>query len=73
MSLILGLNESATELSLARQAGRISFEDVRVSLAAYGEALERILGPPPGPSRSSTRRPSANGSIDRMIRKRRSA
>jgi AcrR family transcriptional regulator len=44
--LILGLNETGTELFLARQANTISFEEVECRLAAYVEALERVLGLP---------------------------
>jgi AcrR family transcriptional regulator len=48
VSLVLGLNEAATRLFLARQADAVSFEDVERALAAYAEAFERILGLPPG-------------------------
>lgn len=44
--LILGLNETGTELFLARQANTISFEEVESRLGAYVEALERVLGLP---------------------------
>jgi AcrR family transcriptional regulator len=44
--LILGLNETRTELFLARQANTISFEEVESRLGAYVEALERVLGLP---------------------------
>ena len=43
-SLILGLNEVATRLFLARRDGTVSFETVTCTLAAYSEALDRILG-----------------------------
>jgi hypothetical protein len=53
--LILYLMESYQELAgeqfLARQAGTISFEDVRRSYAAFTEAFERILGLPEGSTR----------------------
>jgi hypothetical protein len=44
--LILGLNETGTELFLAHQANTISFEEVESRLGAYVEALERVLGLP---------------------------
>ena len=46
--LLLGANETATRLFLARRAGAVSFEDVECTLAAYTEAYERILGLPAG-------------------------
>ncbi len=48
VSLLMSLNEAATDLFYARRAGRITFEDVQVSFAAYAEAIERILGLTPG-------------------------
>lgn len=45
-SLILGLNEAATRLFIARRDGTVSFEMVTCTLAAYFEAFERILGIP---------------------------
>ena len=44
LSLMLGANEAATELYVARKAGTITFETVQQMLAAYGEAFDRILG-----------------------------
>ncbi len=44
VSLILGLNEVATELYVARQANAVTFEHVECALTAYIEAFERILG-----------------------------
>jgi AcrR family transcriptional regulator len=44
MSLILGANETATELFIARQHKAVSFETVQATLAAYADAIERILG-----------------------------
>lgn len=44
VSFILSLNESTTALFVARQAGRISLDDVRRALDAQVEAMERILG-----------------------------
>ena len=44
VSLVLGANEMASQLFVARQAGAISFEDVERTLAAYTEGFERILG-----------------------------
>jgi len=48
VSFLLSLNQSTTELYLARQAGRISIDDVRRALDAQVEALERVLGAPSG-------------------------
>lgn len=48
VSFLLSLNQSTTELYMDRQAGRISLEDVRRALDAQVEALERVLGAPPG-------------------------
>ena len=48
VALVLGLNESATRMYVARQAGSISFHDVQLTVAAYAEALERVLGSAPG-------------------------
>ena len=42
--LLQGLQESATELFLARQAGRIELAEVERSFATYSDAFERILG-----------------------------
>ena len=44
ISVMQGLNEVASELFIARQAGTVSFEDVERTMAAYGEAYQRILG-----------------------------
>jgi len=46
--LAQGYQELAGEHLVARQAGTISFEDVRRSHAAFTEAFERILGVPHG-------------------------
>lgn len=48
VSLILGFQEIAGELFFARQAGTIPFEAVERAIAAELEALDRILGAPPG-------------------------
>lgn len=48
VSFLLSLNQSTTELYMDRQAGRISLEDVRGALDAQVEAMERVLGAPPG-------------------------
>ena len=48
VSILLGLNETASQLFLARQAGAVTFEDVECTLAAYAEACERVLGLQPG-------------------------
>ena len=46
VSFLLSLNQSTTELFLARQAGSIALDDVRRALDAQVEAMERILGAP---------------------------
>lgn len=48
ISLVLGANETATELYFERRAGTITFEVVEVRLAAYQQAFERILELPAG-------------------------
>lgn len=48
VAMLLGTNETATRLFLARQAGAITFEDVECTFAAYSEAFERVLGLPSG-------------------------
>jgi len=48
VALLLGTNETASRLFLARQAGEISLADVECTFAAHAEAYERILGLPPG-------------------------
>ena len=58
VSLLLGLNELASELFLSRQAGTITLDEVEHSVSAYLEAFERILGVPAGslPRQSRTLR-----------------
>jgi len=48
VSVILGLNEVATDLYFARQAGAVTFDEVVRTLEAYPAACERILGLPAG-------------------------
>lgn len=48
VSFLLSLNQSTTELFLARQANAISLDDVRRALAAQVEAMERVLAAPAG-------------------------
>jgi AcrR family transcriptional regulator len=48
VAMLLGTNETASRLFLARQAGEITFDDVECVLAAHAEAFERVLGLPPG-------------------------
>lgn len=48
VSLFQGMNEDATGLFLALEAGTVSLEQLEVRLAAYTEAFERILGARPG-------------------------
>ena len=50
VALILGANETATQLFLARQANAITFGEVVARLSAFSEAFERILGRPAGSS-----------------------
>jgi AcrR family transcriptional regulator len=47
-SLMLGFQQQATDMFIARQAGAITFEVVHRSIAAHTEAFERILGIPKG-------------------------
>ena len=48
ISLMLGFQQKATDLYVARHAGEIAFEVVQRSVAAHTEAFERILGIPKG-------------------------
>ena len=48
VSLMLGFQQQATDLYIARHAGVIGFEVVQRSVAAHTEAFERILGVPKG-------------------------
>jgi AcrR family transcriptional regulator len=48
VSLMLGFQQQATDLFIARQAGTVTFEVVQRSFAANTEAFERILGVPKG-------------------------
>jgi AcrR family transcriptional regulator len=48
VAMLLGTNETASRLFLARQAGEITFDDVECVLAAHAEAFERVLGLAPG-------------------------
>jgi AcrR family transcriptional regulator len=47
-SLMLGFQQQATDLFIARQTGAITFEVVQRAVAANTEAFERILGVPKG-------------------------
>jgi AcrR family transcriptional regulator len=47
VGLVLDLNLKATELYLARQSGAVTFDDVLLTVSAYTEAFERILGAAP--------------------------
>jgi AcrR family transcriptional regulator len=47
-SLMLGFQQQANDLFIARQAGTIGFDVVQRSVAANTEAYERILGIPKG-------------------------
>jgi AcrR family transcriptional regulator len=48
VALMLGFQQQAADLFMARQAGTITFEVVRRSVAANNEAFERIVGIPKG-------------------------
>jgi AcrR family transcriptional regulator len=48
MSLLMGLNETATELYLANHAGRVSLAEVLRRFDAHTSAFERLLGASPG-------------------------
>lgn len=48
LGLILAANDTACHLFIARRENAVSFQEVERTLAAYGEAFERILGLPPG-------------------------
>jgi AcrR family transcriptional regulator len=58
VSLLVGLNELAGELFLARQANTVTLDAVQHTVDAYLEAFERILGAPTGslPRQHSTLR-----------------
>ena len=48
MTLMLGFQDGATDLFLARQANRISYEEAEGRLYSFVRAFERILGAPAG-------------------------
>ena len=48
MTLLTGSSDAVGQLALERQDGRTSVEEVERFMAAYGEAIERILGLPAG-------------------------
>jgi AcrR family transcriptional regulator len=48
IALMQGFQEIATDDFIARQAGTITFDHVRRSVASFSEAFERILGVPKG-------------------------
>jgi AcrR family transcriptional regulator len=48
MALFTGSGDAIGQLVLDRQEGRIAFEDAERHIAAFGEAMERILGLPAG-------------------------
>jgi AcrR family transcriptional regulator len=48
VALILGSQEQASQLFVARQANEIGFDEVERIFAAFSQALDRILGLPPG-------------------------
>jgi AcrR family transcriptional regulator len=48
IALMQGFQDIATDDFIARQAGTITFDHVRRSVASFSEAFERILGVPKG-------------------------
>jgi len=48
VALILGIQDEAGRLFVARQANEVQFEDVVRLFGAYSEAMDRILGLEPG-------------------------
>ncbi len=48
VSMLLGLNEAATRLYVARAMNEVTFDEVRSTLVAHWAAFERILGARPG-------------------------
>ena len=48
VALLMGMNEAATLLYMARRAGEVEFEEVRQTLGAYYDAFSLMLGAPPG-------------------------
>jgi AcrR family transcriptional regulator len=48
VALMLGFQERAIDLFIARQAGTIAFETVQRTITSLTEAIERILGIPQG-------------------------
>lgn len=48
MTLLLGFQDGATDLFLARQANSISYADAERTMRSFGLAFERILGARPG-------------------------
>ncbi len=48
VALLNGSSDDIGRLAIDRQDGRVTFEDVERFMAAYEEAIERILGLPPG-------------------------
>ncbi len=49
VSLMLGANEAAVDLYVARQANAVTFETIMCTLTAYADAFGRILGGAVGP------------------------
>ncbi len=48
LALMLDTGDEAGQLYLARHAGRISLDEVRLRISTYESALERLLGVPAG-------------------------
>jgi AcrR family transcriptional regulator len=47
-TFVQGMSELASELWVGRQLNTVTFEEVKRTFAAYGEAFERIVGVRPG-------------------------
>jgi AcrR family transcriptional regulator len=48
MDLLTGFQDGATDLFLARQANKISYDEAERALRSFAQAFERILGAGPG-------------------------
>jgi AcrR family transcriptional regulator len=48
MDLLTGFQDGATDLFLARQANKISYDEAERALRSFAQAFERILGARPG-------------------------
>src|SRR5262249_17971770 len=55
MALFMGINETATDLFVGYLAGAVTVEQAEGTLAAFGDAFERVLGARPGALRPADR------------------